>query len=144
NTLELLCPISQSRIKNREYEEMLLRFFAYRFDMDSYKKEVHLFLTDFMAKMNGEYKYKNDETHISFDKVLFTQTFDDMLKFIKNNFGPLYFKRTETQKSVPRIRFEALAVGVSLALETTKTLDTTNISNWLESNDFTILTASDA
>src|SRR5699024_5605640 len=111
NTLELLCPISQSRIKNREYEEMLLRFFAYRFDMDSYKKEVHLFLNDFMAKMNGEYKYKNDETHISFDKVLFTQTFDDMLKFIKNNFGPLYFKRTETQKSVPRIRFEALAVG---------------------------------
>ncbi|MDN5525415.1 DUF262 domain-containing protein, partial [Acinetobacter sp.] len=27
-----LCPISQGRIRNREYEEMLLRFFAYRFD----------------------------------------------------------------------------------------------------------------
>ena len=139
-----LCPISKSRVKNREYEEMILRFFAYRFDMDSYVKKVSSFLTDFMDKMNGKYKYKKDEIVISFDKELFEKTFNDMLMFVEQNYHPLYFRKTINNTSVPRIRFEALSVGTSLALGSNRPIDITNISSWLESSTFATLTDSDA
>ncbi|WP_081039191.1 DUF262 domain-containing protein [Acinetobacter pittii] len=139
-----LCPISKSRINNREYEEMILRFFAYRFDMDSYVKKVSSFLTDFMDKMNGKYKYQNNEKVIEFDKQLFQNTFDEMLNFVELNYQPLYFKKTINNTSVPRIRFEALSVGTSLALETGRNIYTSNITSWLESRTFATLTDSDA
>lgn len=139
-----LCPISQGRIKNREYEEMLLRFFAYRFDMDSYIKEVGAFLTDFMAKMNGKYNYKENENHIFFDQNQFKNTFYEMLDFVDKYFSPLYFKKTIKNTSVPRIRFESLSVGVSLALNTNKPIIHDNIKVWLTSDTFSVLTDSDA
>lgn len=72
---------------------MLLRFFAYRFDMESYVKEVRSFLTNFMAKMNGKYIYKRGESKIIFDQVHFRNVFEEMLNFVDNNFEPLYFKK---------------------------------------------------
>lgn len=140
----MLCPVTQARVRNREYEEMLLRFFAYRFDMASYKKEVHSFLTNFMLKMNGKYKYQSDEIKISFDETLFKDVFLNMLDFVENNLGPLYFKKAENNTSVPRIRFEALSVGVSLALNKNQNLEVNDIPNWIESKEFAILTDSDA
>lgn len=139
-----LCPISKSRIKNREYEEMILRFFAYRFDMNSYVKKVSSFLTDFMDKMNGKYKYQKNEEIISFDKELFEKTFNDMLEFVEQYYQPLYFRKTINNTSVPRIRFEALSVGTSLALGSKRPINTTNITSWLESSTFATLTDSDA
>lgn len=139
-----LCPISSSRIKNREYEEMILRFFAYRFDMTSYVKKVSSFLTDFMDKMNGKYTYKEAETQITFDKDLFELTFKNMLDFVEENYKPLFFRKTLNNTSVPRIRFEALSVGTSLALDSNKDLLVDRIPNWLESETFALLTDSDA
>ena len=139
-----LCPITVGRINNREYEEMLLRFFAYRFDMDSYVKEVRSFLTNFMAKMNGKYNYKENEEVINFDSRLFKSAFDEMLDFVDKNFSPIYFKKNIKNVSVPRIRFEALSVGVSLALEDGRPIKINNIPSWLNSDLFSILTDSDA
>ncbi|RJL73016.1 DUF262 domain-containing protein [Acinetobacter radioresistens] len=139
-----LCPISAGRVKNREYEEMLLRFFAYRFDMDSYVKEVRSFLTDFMAKMNNKYVYKEDDNKVIFDEEVFRKAFDDMLNFVDINFAPIYFKKNIKNASVPRIRFEALSVGVSLALETGQQIQYDSILSWLTSETFSILTDSDA
>lgn len=139
-----LCPISKSRINNREYAEMILRFFAYRFDMDSYIKKVNSFLTDFMDKMNGKYKYQDEEKILKFDKVLFEKTFTNMLDFVENHYGPLFFRKTTNNTSVPRIRFEALAVGTSFAIDSGEPLDLKNIPSWLESSVFSTLTDSDA
>lgn len=139
-----LCPISKGRINNREYEEMLLRFFAYRFDMDSYIKEVRSFLTNFMAKMNNKYNYKDGEKIIAFNQQEFKRVFDEMLEFVDLNFAPTFFKKNVKNISVPRIRFEALSVGVSLALSDTRPINIDNIPNWLNSEIFSILTDSDA
>lgn len=139
-----LCPITAGRINNREYEEMLLRFFAYRFDMGSYVKEVRSFLTNFMAKMNGKYNYKEKETVLNFDPDLFRNAFDAMLDFVDIYFAPIYFKKHIKNVSVPRIRFEALSVGVSLALADGRPININNIPNWLNSDIFSILTDSDA
>lgn len=142
-----LCPISESRINNREYEEMILRFFAYRFDMKSYSKQVSSFLTDFMDKMNGTYIKKTNEKNkddLTFDKELFLQTFIKMLEFVRDNYGPLYFRKTMNNTSVPRIRFEAISVGTSLAIDSEEEIDTENAIKWLVSEDFSLLTDSDA
>lgn len=142
--LQLLAPMSKAKINNREYEEMFLRFFAYRFDMDSYKKEVHSFLTNFMKKMNNTYNYSHSENKIQFNKEKFEEVFKEMLDFVEQYFAPLYFKKLENNISIARIRFESISVGVSLALKSQKDLNTKNILDWLNSNDFAILTESDA
>lgn len=144
--LHKTCPISNSRKKHREYEEMLLRFFAYRFDMDSYSKKVNSFLTDFMEKMNGKYVYSDNETELTFDKVKFKEIFTNMLSFVDKYYSPLYFKKSETNRSVPRIRFESIAVGTSLALAERREEDLTtdNAIEWLKSDIFSTLTDSDA
>lgn len=139
-----LCPIPQTRKDNREAEEMLLRFFAYRFDMQSYKKGVSPFLNDFMNKMNNQYLYKEHEPQVTFNEHVFKTTFDNMLNFVDVNFAPLYFKKTVKNISVPRIRFEAISVGVSLALNESQTLNTNKVMEWLNSDIFSILTDSDA
>lgn len=139
-----LCPISKSRINNREYDEMILRFFAYRFDMSSYVKKVNSFLTDFMDKMNGKYNYSENSNKVEFDEDLFKTTFFEMLDFVEANYAPLFFRKTPNNTSVPRIRFEALSVGTSLALENKEGIILSNISNWLNSETFAILTDSDA
>lgn len=139
-----LCPITQGRKNNREAEEMLLRFFAYRFDMNSYVKGVSSFLNNFMAKMNNSYIYKEHELQLSFNADVFQKTFADMLDFVDKNFAPLYFKKHIKNTSVPRIRFEALSVGVSLAQDSQKPLITNTIPEWLNSEVFSVLTDSDA
>lgn len=140
-----LCPISKSRVKNREYEEMVLRFFAYRFDMESYSKKVNTFLTDFMDKMNGTYnKYKENEEVLIFNKELFEKTFFDMLFFIRDNYSPLFFRKSINNTSVPRIRFESISVGTSLAIDSGETIFNKEIKSWLTSEVFTLLTDSDA
>ena len=65
-----------------------------------------------------------------------------MLNFMDQNF-PNGFKRLG-YNTVPRIRFEAIAVGVSLALRENPDLVPGNISRWLDSPEFINHTRSDA
>lgn len=146
--LHTVCPVSTSRQKNREYEEMILRFFAYRFDMNSYSKRVDVFLTEFMEKMSEDYEPNTNDTEgfIGFNRKYFEEIFLEMLNFVYKYYDPLYFKKSENNRSIPRIRFEAISVGTSLALseKPPEELITDNALNWLKSDLFSILTDSDA
>lgn len=53
------------------------------------------------------------------------------------------FAKTENAKSTPRVRFEALAVGVALALREKPNLSVTDI-DWINSEKFKEYTTSDA
>lgn len=139
-----LCPIGNTRLANKDYSEMLLRFFAYRFDMQSYKKQVNSFLTDFMYKMNGSFEYSEGEERVSFDEQKYRTTFFEMLDFVAEHYAPLYFRKTINNNSVPRIRFEALSVGTSLALAQNESIKIADIDSWLVSEEFALLTDSDA
>ena len=57
--------------------------------------------------------------------------------------GPLYFARAGRENATPRVRFEALSVGIYLALQQKPDLSPNNF-DWLESNEFKDLTTSDA
>lgn len=63
------------------------------------------------------------------------------LTFIDENF-PNGLKKTETAKSIPRVRFEAIAVGTILALRERSNLSVSNV-DWLESQEFKKMTTSD-
>lgn len=60
--------------------------------------------------------------------------FDRMLEFVKTYF-PYGFAKSERAKSTPRVRFEAISVGVALALREKPDL-IPNSMDWLNSNDF--------
>ena len=54
------------------------------------------------------------------------------------------FKKTAGNKSVPRIRFEAISVGVTLALRINPYIVPVSLKVWLESDAFITHTRSDA
>jgi len=66
-----------------------------------------------------------------------------MLTFVRDNF-PDGFKKKGPGRKVPRVRFEAIAVGVGLALRSGQPLETAPIKEWLVSEEFKDWTTSDA
>ncbi|WP_240205672.1 DUF262 domain-containing protein [Vibrio sp. CyArs1] len=127
-----LCPISPNLIKHRENEEFVLRFFAYTDRYTSFNHRVDEFLNDYLDDMNAK----------GFNEEELRNKFDTMLEFVKQNFK-YGFKKNATNNSVPRIRFEAISVGCTLALQENPNLKVENV-DWLFSPEFGHLTRSDS
>ena len=75
-----------------------------------------------------------ENTKSSFDKAAMKTEFDKMLQFVKTYF-PYGFAKSERAKSTPRVRFEAISVGVALALREKPDLVPVSM-DWLNSDDF--------
>lgn len=129
-----LVPLSDRNAKRKEYEEFVLRYFSYLNNYQGFQKSVDDFLTDYL-------KSKNDN-FLDADKEALHAEFVRMLDFVSHYF-PNGFKRTG-YKTVPRIRFEAIAVGISLALRENSGLIPGDVSQWLDSKEFIKHTRSDA
>jgi hypothetical protein len=127
-----VCPIPESKAKRGEYEELALRFFAYANSYQNFKHDVAPFLDDFLKSKNK-----------GFDKEEMRRDFDMVMRFAENHFEPPYFARKGRDNATPRVRFEALSVGVFLALKQNPDLHPTDFS-WLDSIEFKELTTSDA
>lgn len=117
------CPISQSLMDRREYEELVLRFFAYSNSYKAFKHDVGGFLDNFLATHEN-----------SFDEKSSKKEFENMVDFVDKYF-PNGFAKTKMAKSTPRVRFEAISVGVNLALQENPNLVPTRM-DWLESEEF--------
>lgn len=137
--LLILAPVSEAMRKRFEYEELVTRFFAF---MDRYQsfgiggKVVKEFLLSYVQDTNA--KLKGDPSH----KTMMKGEWDSMLDFV-NTYMPDGFKKTGPGRKVPRVRFEAISVGVGLALRQKPGLIPDNL-NWLESSEFKQWTTSDA
>lgn len=127
-----ICPVSKSKADRGEYEELILRFFAYIDKYKEVKREVAVFLNDYLEEMNDE----------GFDKESLLTAFNNMVNFISEYF-PIGFRKEENSNSTPRVRFEAIAVGVYLALKEDDALNNPNL-DWLGSEGFKLQTTSDA
>jgi hypothetical protein len=128
-----LCPLSEARLKRREEQELILRFFAYFDRYRQFEHRVDLFLDQYLDDMN----------QTNFDEDAYRSIFLDMLKFVEKHF-PIGFRKSQGNSSVPRIRFEAIAVGTALALKENPDLLPSNINAWITSHEFIHLTRSDA
>jgi hypothetical protein len=118
-----LCPVSESLIKRREPAELVLRFFAYSDEYTKFKHDVSKFLDQFVVAHQED-----------FDRERYRQEFDSTLTFVDKHF-PHGFAKGPRATSTPRVRFEALGVGVNLALRAQSDLDPRNV-DWLKSPEF--------
>ena len=126
-----LCPVSDTLKKRYEGQELVLRFFAYLNNYKNFKHRVDEFIDDYV-----------EENKDNFNKKSYLMEFEKMLNFVNKNF-PYGFAKTKNAKSTPRVRFEAISVGVALALREKSELNIDNI-DWLESDDFKVHTTSHA
>jgi hypothetical protein len=109
--------------KRGEPQELIIRFFAYSDNYKLVKSGVNDFLNEFVDSKNK-----------SFDKTRYTQEFDNMLEFVDKYF-PDGFVKSNTSNKTPRVRFDAISVGVNLALRENPKLKPVNL-NWLNSKTF--------
>lgn len=126
--------LSDRNAKRKEYEEVVLRYFAYLNNYRGFQKSVDDFLTQFLKSKNADFS--------EVEKEAMLDEFVRMLEFVSKYF-PNGFKRVG-YNTVPRIRFEAIAVGVSLALRENPDLQPGDVSQWLDSKEFIKHTRSDA
>jgi hypothetical protein len=129
-----LVPLNERNAKRKEYEELVLRYFAYLNNYQGFQKSVDDFLTDYLRSKNGNF--------LEAEKQAMRDEFVRMLNLVSQYF-PNGFKRTG-YTTVPRIRFEAIAVGLSLALRLKQDLVPGDIDQWLDSKEFIKHTRSDA
>lgn len=100
-----LCPVSAKSAARGEREELILRFFAYSEKYEEFTHSVFTFLDQYLVEKNRD----------GFDEVGCEQQFRDTLNYIERNL-PYGFSKSDNSKSTPRVRFEAISVGVNLAL----------------------------
>jgi hypothetical protein len=129
-TFQKICPLNNTKELRHEGFELILRFFAYTNNYLNFKHNVGPFLDDFLIK--------NQE---SFEENAYRREFLNMCNFVEQNF-PNGFTR-DGSKQVPRVRFEAISVGVALALREKPDLTIDSV-DWLNSDKFRELTTSDA
>ena len=67
-----------------------------------------------------------------------------MLDYAEKILGARGFRKTPTSKSTPRARFEALSIGIALALKENPNLPARDISSWIDGEEFAKCTRSDA
>ena len=131
DTFVVLCPMSEDRVKRHERFEFVLRFFAYLNNYENFGHTVNEFLDEYLIN-----------NLVDFDEYTFYTDFQRMVFFVKENF-PFGFAKTEKAKTTPRVRFEAISVGVALALREKPDLKISNV-DWLDSDKFKEYTTSDA
>lgn len=132
NTIfEKLSPMSEDRVNRYERFEFVLRFFAYLNEYKKFKHDVNGFLNNYLRK-----------NLYNFDKEKFQMEFERMLLFVQRTF-PYGFAKSENAKATPRVRFEAISVGVALALREKPDLQVSDTS-WINSDEFREYTTSDA
>jgi uncharacterized protein with ParB-like and HNH nuclease domain len=116
-----------------EKEELITRFYALSNNYQNFDHSVREFLDNYII-----------ETNKIFDIAVKGKMEEELrltLNFIDQNFIS-GLRKSETSKMIPRVRFEAISVGVNLALRANSKLKVTN-TNWVNSKEFKKLTTSD-
>lgn len=111
-----MTPISPRAVDQREREELVTRFFAYTDTSDTeegrfpgYRDRPKKFLYDYLKAAND--RAERDPRVVE----AMRHEFDRMLAFVNKTF-PRGFQKVGRGHAVPRVRFEAVAVGTALAL----------------------------
>jgi hypothetical protein len=131
---KLICPLSYAKERREEAEELVLRYFAYCDQYELFKHDVSKFLSAYLKA--------NQET---VKRERLKKQFDDMVTFAIEKL-PYGFKKSDSAKTTPRVRFEALACGITLALRQDPNANPTkdSIRIWIDSEAFKKLVVSDA
>jgi Protein of unknown function DUF262 len=129
-----LCSFSDVATRTREPEEFVLRFFAF---LNNYKNfnanKINEFLDNYLKSVNED---KN------FNREKMQSEFLSMLDFIDKYFPQGFRQGKNHNKTTTRIKFESLAVGITLALRKQKDI-IPKTKNWIDSKEFKKYTSGD-
>jgi hypothetical protein len=142
-----MTPISKELVNKREREELVVRFLAYtsRYDRSSenqlfigYKDRPREFIYSYLEEANKH--AKKDQNIVSELRDSFLQTMD----FVGAAF-PNGFQKPSRAKQIPRARYEAIAIGSALAIQSDPAIleAIPDIREWLDSPEFIAATTSD-
>jgi hypothetical protein len=136
-----LAPISKKQKDEREYEELVTRFFAYGDGLTDYHDRPSDFMFDYSKKMNLKMLESPE-----LDDV-YRKRFMETMEFIDRVF-PYGFRRGASLKATPRARFEAIAVGSYLAMRDRPELaelsaDQIDVAPWIAGDEFRKITGAD-
>jgi len=98
-------------------QELVLRFFAYLYDLDSFSHSVRDFLNNYMEKADKKFNYSKNEK-------IFTYVFAVLNKNLPNGIS-------KGRKNTPLNLYEAVSVGAALAYINQGRINMTGISEWL-------------
>lgn len=141
-----MTPLSKKAIDQREREELVTRFFAYTDTNDTaqgrfpgYRDRPKKFLFDYLKEANNRAEANEDDV---VGKM--RDEFERMMAFVKASF-PSGFRKPSAKQAIPRVRFEAIAVGSALALRENPDLDVDSdeISRRMEMKNFDRVVVSD-
>lgn len=140
-TFQSLAPISDKRKSEREYEELVTRFFAYGDGLDNYHDRPSDFMFNYSKAMNLKIAAIPDL------RESYRNRFTETMTFIEGAFTN-GFRRTPRGQATPRARFEAIAIGSYLALQERPELANLragqlNVTSWVTGEEFREITGSD-
>lgn len=135
-----LAPRSEQTEKRFEGFELVSRFFAYYDNYDrgfvNYNGEVAKYIDSYIECMNND--WMKEPRRQEYENI-----FENMLQYAEKSLGQRGFRKKIGSNTTPRARFEALAVGIALALKQNPDLPVCNME-WLDCEEFTEITRSDA
>lgn len=142
DTFNTLAPRTKLTEDRFEGFELVSRFFAYADnypnDFAEYTGNVTMFIDRYVERQN--ILCEKNQKIITQHRERFLQ----MLNYAEKILGTRGFRKTNTSKSTPRARFEALSIGITLALAENPDLPPRDISGWIDGEEFAICTKSDA
>jgi hypothetical protein len=141
-------PIGAKQVSEREREELVVRFFTYlekfmraggEWDLPGWQDRPRDYIWKFVVEANR--RAENDPDYLPRLRT----DFETMLAEVERLF-PNGFRKTATGKQIPRVRFEAIAVGTALALRDFGHLAATknDVEAWADDAAFAEVTTSDA
>ena len=134
-----LTPLAQLVANRQEHEELILRFFALYDAYPTFKftnsMGIASYLDSYLQEMNE--KAEKDNNLLMEKRMLFNK----MLEFVSDSFENGFAKGHVSQ--VSRVYFEAISVGVALALKEKAELkkSTKEINSWLKTGELAKLTS---
>jgi len=136
-----LCPLPKAARQTREGEEYVVRFLGYSDGLEGYRDDYTKFLNRWLRRVN---KLAVEDASLV-DQ--YNNRFQAVMEFVEK-FLPHGFTKTPKSIKTPRVRFDALAIGTWLALQSAPDLATSGprvpVANWLSSDDFLSVTTSSA
>ena len=98
-------------------EELVLRFFAYLYDVENFSHSVKDFLNEYMEKASHDFKYSENEK-------IFKHVFKTLNQALPNGI-------VKGKGNTPLNLFEAVSVGAALAYIRKSRINTTGIDKWI-------------
>lgn len=108
--------MTENAERGGSYEELVLRFFAYLEDRESFVHSVNGFLNSYMEKKTKSFK---DKQRL---KTIFSRTFDELSAAL-----PMGIVRMPRKNITPIVLYEAVSVGLATAISRGTPYDATKI-----------------